>query len=204
MNAATIFSESFDELTPTLGVSGPIGGFTTINNTNVDILGPSLYNECFGPESGNCIDLNGSSNGAGSVQGDMESINISIPAAGTYLLSFDLIGTSFSSSPVSATAEVLGASTTYFNQTYTLQPVVGGSVTDLSGVVTNAALTFTGPDTVNIFFSSNTGNGSVNGAILDNVLLTDINGVTTPEPATFLLLGSALLVGTLLRKRIVL
>src|SRR5580704_16183525 len=73
MNAATLFSENFDELTPALGVTST-GGFSTDGTNNIDILGPSLYNECFSPESVNCLDLNGSPNGPGSTQGSIESI----------------------------------------------------------------------------------------------------------------------------------
>src|SRR5271166_2804781 len=122
INATTLFSENFDELSTGLGVTAA-GGFSTINNTNIDILGTTLYNECFSPESGNCIDLNGTDTGPGSFQGQIESISISVPAAGTYLLSFDLIGNSISGGPVSATVSVVGASTTYFNTPYTLAPV---------------------------------------------------------------------------------
>src|ERR1700728_4721773 len=60
----TIFSENFDELTPGPGQTSA-GGLSTIDNTNIDILGdlndgvngsyfPAL---CHAPESGNCLDL---------------------------------------------------------------------------------------------------------------------------------------------------
>ena len=198
MNATTLFSENFDELTPTLGVTSA-GLFSTDGTNNVDILGPALYFECYGPESTNCVDLNGSSIGPGSTVGSLESISISVPAAGTYYFSFDLIGNSIVNSTVSATAEVIGGLGTYYNQSFTLQPVIGGNVTDLSGIVVDAPLTFTAADTVNIFFASTT--GGLNGAILDDVTIADT--LSTPEPATFLFLGSALLAGSLIRRRVV-
>ena len=88
LHATTLLSESFDELTPTLGVTSA-GAFSTINGTNVDIVGPSNgYGYlCASPASGNCIDMDGS---GGHPQGQLQS-NVQF-GVGTYLLSFDLIG----------------------------------------------------------------------------------------------------------------
>ena len=59
LQAATVFHENFDELTTGLGVTSA-GAFNTGGFTNVDILGAGNFGfECLAPESGNCVDLNG-------------------------------------------------------------------------------------------------------------------------------------------------
>ena len=59
LQAATVFHENFDELTTGLGVTSA-GAFNTGGGTNVDILGAGNFGfECLAPESGNCVDLNG-------------------------------------------------------------------------------------------------------------------------------------------------
>jgi hypothetical protein len=86
-SASVILSENFDELTPALDVTS-VGAFSTIDNTRVDIVGGSIFGRlCVAPESGNCIDMAGS---GGSIQGWLQSNMLF--SAGTYLLSFDLIG----------------------------------------------------------------------------------------------------------------
>ncbi len=86
---SVVLSENFDGLTPGLSATS-VGDFHTINGTNVDILGPGLFgNLCVSPESGNCIDMDGS---GGNPQGQLQSNTQFGP--GTYLLSFDLIGSS--------------------------------------------------------------------------------------------------------------
>ncbi len=54
LHASPILSENFDELTAALSVTS-VGAFHTLNGTNVDIVGGSLFGSlCAGPESGNC------------------------------------------------------------------------------------------------------------------------------------------------------
>ena len=88
LHAAVILSENFDELTANLGVTS-VGAFSTINGTNVDIVGPGdgFGSLCAAPASGNCVDLDGT---GGNPQGQLQS-NMTF-APGSYLLSFDLIG----------------------------------------------------------------------------------------------------------------
>ncbi len=200
MHADTIFSENFDELTPALGVTSA-GAFSAIDGTNIDILGGALYGfECLAPASGNCIDLGGS---GGDPLGDFVSALISIPSAGTYFLSFDLIGNSINANNTSATV-TLGGSTDptmppgapiLYQQSFTLTPQ-----DTVDGVVSGALITVTTPGTYSLEFLNTTAGSDINdGPILDNVLLAN----ATPEPATGLLLGSALLAASLIRKRAV-
>src|SRR5580658_5047401 len=111
----TIFSENFDELTPGPGQSN-VGGLSTIGGTNIDIVGdmngsyfPSL---CVAPESGNCVDLDGSIvMGADSnTVGQLQSNTGLTLGPGMYTLSFDLIGSQrdyeFTSTPVTTDTEV--------------------------------------------------------------------------------------------------
>src|SRR5215469_2761306 len=84
---SSLLSENFSGLTDALAVTSA-GAFSTINGTNVDIVGPSLFPSlCATPESGNCIDMAGTN---GNSQGQLRS-NMLFPA-GHYLLSFNLIG----------------------------------------------------------------------------------------------------------------
>ena len=88
VHATPLLSENFDELTTALGVVSA-GDFSTINGTNVDIVGATngWGALCAGAESGNCIDMDGS---GGNPIGQLESNTLF--SAGTYLLSFDLVG----------------------------------------------------------------------------------------------------------------
>jgi hypothetical protein len=88
IHASTLLSENFNELTAQLGATS-VGAFSTINGTNIDIVGPSngFGALCASPAGGNCIDLDGS---GGNPIGQLRS-NTQF-AAGSYLLSFDLLG----------------------------------------------------------------------------------------------------------------
>jgi hypothetical protein len=166
-----VLNENFDELTP-----GPtqtsIGAFTAINGTNVDVVGgingsyfPSL---CVSPESGNCIDMDGT---GGNPVGVLQS-NTAFGIA-TYLLSFDLIGSQRGSS---ASVTVTFGN---YDQTFTL-----ASGDDSSGVVVNALVTVSGTAS-NLVFTSTDPAGDLTGALLDNVCLVRnaSNQVTNPAAA---------------------
>jgi len=188
IHAATLFSENFDELTPAFGVTSA-GAFTAINGTNVDILGGTTFGfECLAPESGNCIDLGGT---GGNPQGDIVSTLINIPSAGTYFLSFDLVGNSANNTTTSATVN-FGP----YSQSFTL-----GFQDTVDGIVAFAPVTFTSAGMFGLEFVDTTPGGIQDGPILDNVSVTTTS--PTPEPVTGLLFGSALLVASLIRKRAV-
>jgi len=160
----TVLSENFDELTPQLTATS-VGAFSTINGTNVDIVGGGLYGSlCVAPESGNCIDMDGS---GGNPQGQLQSNSSFAP--GTYLLSFDLIGDQRGST---ATVTVSFGN---YDQTFTLT-----SGDDTDGIVINQAVTVSGSPS-NLLFVSDTP-GDV-GLLLDNALITS----PTPEPGTAIL-----------------
>lgn len=180
LHATTVLSENFDELTPFLSVSS-VGAFTAINGTNVDIVGGTFYgNLCAGPETGNCIDMNGSStpNPVGQLQSNM------LFSPGTYDLSFDLIGSQ--RGVTSSTTVSFGS----YDQTFNL---ASSDIT--TGIVSDAMVTLTSPGY--LLFTSNDPNPSYDGNLLDNVVVS-----TTPEPSAIFLLGTGLLgVAGVMRKR---
>ena len=180
VRAAVLLNENFDELTQQLTVTSA-GAFSTINGTNVDVVGnPGSFPLCNGPESGNCIDMNGSS---GNPQGQLQSNMLF--AAGSYLLSFDLIGDQRGS-----TASVTVTFGSY-DQMFTLTSA------DLAGgIVVNAPVTVTTP--THLLFASDV--PGVIGLELDNVVVST-SATTIPEPASLLLMGSALLAGAMALRR---
>lgn len=194
---ASVLSENFDETAPgSLNVTGAVGSFN-VTSGNIDEVGGQYDNGiCAAPESNICIDLDGNTEG-------QITATINITTAGTYYLSFDLIGSdgpggytgrnvqtttavSFGNSSCSGTSTCV-----YYNPNITL---AGIDTTD--GIYTNIALNITTPGTYYLTFASET--PGFNGALLDNVSLTS----AVPEPSTLVLLGSALLgIGGLRRLR---
>lgn len=185
-HASTILSEDFEGVPIGLTLTSA-GVFTAINGTNIDVVGPggAFAALCAAPESGNCLDMDGS---GGNSQGQIQSGPITLNAGTTYFLSFDLIGS----------GRGVDTSTTVnfgpFTQTFLLP---SGDVTD--GIVVNQAVTVGSTTTTNLQFISNT-SGNI-GAVLDDVLITD--SAVTPEPSTLTTaLGPALLMaGFLIRRR---
>ena len=188
--AGTILSENFNELTAQLGVTS-VGSFTAIEGTNVDIVGNSngWGFLCGGPESGNCVDLDGT---GGNPQGVLASGLILLSPGNNYYLSYDLIGSNRGYN--TSTTVSFGS----YSQTFRL-----GSSDITSGVVNNALITVSVPTEAQLVFTSNTP-GQV-GSVLDNVAITSEaissgsnQSSATPEPPTLILLtlvvGMALLV----------
>jgi hypothetical protein len=176
LHASLLLSENFNELTPTLGVTSA-GAFSTINGTNVDIVGAAngWGALCAAPASGNCIDLDGS---GGNPIGQLQSNQLF--SAGTYLLSFDLVGNQRGASSSSTTVSFGD-----FNQTFTL-----GSSNDIAGIISGQQVTLTAAGY--LLFTSNDAAGDQQGNVLDDVA---VSTAATPEPAGLLLLGTGLCAG---------
>ena len=172
-------SEDFDGLTQQLAATSA-GAFTTINGTNVDIVGSS-FGLCKAPESGNCIDMNGT---GGDPQGQLQSNLLFAP--GSYLLSFDLIGDQRGST--ASVTVTLGS----YDHTFTLS---SGDVS--GGIVLNAPVTVATPGHL-LFASGVPGNI---GLLLDNVVVGTASTSATPEPASLILIGAALLAGGVTLRR---
>src|ERR1700733_10204652 len=133
----TLLNENFDELTPMLTATSA-GQFSAIDGTNVDIVGGSLFGSlCVAPESGNCIDLDGSN--GNNPQGILRSNTaFSLVPGVNYYLSFDLIG--------SQRGNTTSATVTFgsYDKVFTLTSNTPGNVGTL---LDNVLLTSSAPST---------------------------------------------------------
>jgi hypothetical protein len=178
LHAGTILSENFNGLTPQASATS-VGAFSAIDGTNVDIVGLSFFPSLVvAPESGNAIDLDGSN---GNPQGVLQSNSaVSLVPGVNYLLSFDLVGSQRGNT--TSTTVTFGS----YDQTFLL-----ASGDDTDGIVVDALVSVSAPESAFLTFTSNTP-GDV-GALLDNVSIT--SGPSTspvPEPTSLLMLGSGL------------
>jgi len=187
VHASTIFNENFDELSTGLGVTS-VGGFNAIGGTNVDIVGPGngFGALCASPESGNCVDLDGT---GGNPQGILQTVSsITLMPGVDYFLSFDLVGSG--RGVTTSTSVAFGP----YSHTFTLL-----SGDDSSGIVTNQLVTVSTNTVANLTFTSNT--PGEEGSVLDNVLITT-SPASVPEPSGAILLESGLVIClALARKR---
>jgi len=167
--ATPLLSENFDAVSATLAATSA-GAFSAVGGTNFDVVGVAdgYGYLCAAPAAGNCIDLNGS---GGAPQSQVQSNMLF--GVGTYLLSYDLIG---SGRGQSDSAKVSFGD---YNRDYTL---ASGDVT--SGIVSNAPVTLTKAGYLT-FASETPGNV---GLLLDNVTVAS----AVPEPGTLALLGLGL------------
>jgi hypothetical protein len=174
-DSVTILKENFNELTPALAVTA-VGAFSAINGTNVDIVGGALFGDlCVLPESGNCVDLNGT---GGKSQGELESNSaFTLNPGAHYTLSFDLIGSQ--RGVTTSTTVSFGP----YSKTFVLT-----STDDTDGIV-SVQITVPSTTVTHLEFQSNTP-GNV-GALLDNVSITSSRAV--PEPSISVLLAIGLL-----------
>jgi PEP-CTERM motif len=182
LHASTIFTENFTNAVNGLTVT-QAGQFHTINGTNVDVVGGANYGIlCAAPESGQCVDLGGT---GGSAFGDLvASINL---AAGTYNLSFDLIG--------SQRGDTTQTTVTFGDYTHVFT-LASGDVT--SGIVVNQLITITTGGAYQLQFLNDApaGDDGNIGALLDNVTLTSLSpsqNSAVPEPATLSLMATGLI-----------
>jgi uncharacterized protein (TIGR03382 family) len=189
-----VLNENFDELTATLGVTSA-GAFSTTGGSNVDIVGPGdgFGALCAAPESGNCIDMDGSGgDSAGQLQSNTAFAN------GIYLLSFDLIGSQRGSSS--------SVTVTFGNYSMNFNLLTGD---DTTGIVINQLVTVSGGVNPNLVFSSQDATTDDVGLLLDNVCVVTnpisqnlasaqvapaVSGCSaaTPEPASGLLMLAGL------------
>lgn len=186
--AGVILSENFNELTPQL-TAFSAGPFHTMNGTNIDIVGGSLFgNLCISPESGHCIDMGGSfgNNAVGVFQSNHA---FTLVPGGSYYLSFDLIGSHRLGLTTSTTVNFGPYSNTFV--------LTSGDVT--SGIVVNQLVTVSTTETTYLTFTNNSPNDNI-GSVLDNVSIA--SGSPIPEPGTLLMLGPGVLgIGGLLRRK---
>jgi len=176
LQAAVVFQDDFNSENGGAGITN-YAGFAnwSVSSGTVDLIGNGYYD--FYPGNGLYVDLDGSSNQAGTLATSVASFS-----AGTYTLKFNLAGNARGGSDTVNVA--LGDwSTTFTNLPYNapFSPAYSFTFT----TTTAGSLSF-----------HNIGGDNV-GAILDNVELS----TAVPEPSILFLLGSGLMGFAAIRRR---
>jgi len=169
-NAGVIFQDNFDsELAPGESQTNYTGFANwTVTNGTVDLISdPNIWNlDCAGG-TGKCVDLDGSSRNAGTLQSTQLNLN-----SGSYTLSFDISGNQRGSADDSMVVTLGGL----LEETFTL-----AANSPWQTIVRNITLTTQTSD----FLTFNHDGQDNIGILLDNVSLV-------PEPGTIALIGIGL------------
>ena len=187
-SATVIFADSFDSNLPgglspgNLGLNITPTGWTAVGGS-VDIVGTGSFPQLCagGPSPFRCIDLDGSSNNAADLQ-----TTISIPVAGSYLLSFSLQPND-RGFPVDNMTVSFGS----FSELFSLASLGAGAD---SWALYQRSVVFASAGLETLSFNHAGGDNA--GILLDNVQVETI----VPEPGTLLLIGAGL-TGLALRLR---
>jgi hypothetical protein len=180
-HAQMVFTDGFSS-TPdtTIYTTMTAGNFSTINNTNVDLIGnPGTYGYLCAATVAECVDLGGS--GGNNPNGDLQS-NTKF-AAGTYLLNFYLSGTERGEDSITDVS--FGSYSATLDETSS----------QVDDITVEATLTVPGYLDFQAIDAGDTG------AVLDSVTVSKVG--STPEPSSLALLGSGLVAsaGWLARRR---
>lgn len=179
--AAPVYADNFNA--NPVGLNAVPAGWTVTGGT-VDLIGSGSNGTLadFLPGNGVYVDLDGSTNQAGLLTSPL----LSLLGGVTYTATFDLAGSQRGSSETGTVT--FGSTSLGFNIASSVG-FVGFSLSFTPGVSGNYTLSF-----------QNDGRDNV-GALLDNVVVTEV-AAAVPEPETYALLGAGLLaMGVVSRRR---
>lgn len=188
------------------------GANFSLTQGSIDLITGSFYGWLCQGTATYCIDTTGTASGGQPNPGQIESVAITFPSAGTYVLSFDLFGWNDNQDgggPQTAQVNVALGTTTALGSLSTLDTSGCSGCLVYQTYNTDGTIPFSGPTTVgftvtdptvtyNLVFTD-TGNDSAlfAGGILDNIEIQ-----TTPEPASMLLVGGSMIgLGLMMRRR---